>query len=243
MIRLDRAERPKELTVEMMRQLTEDFIASGKTKAVWKKPWITSTLLASSYGKCAFSEVKLNVEGKYMQVEHFHPKSKYPNEVVKWENLLPCLNVCNSKKGDFDTVRQPLVNPFEDDPKQYFYISNGRIYAKDALNRKATLSILKYDLNNNEQLRSVRYDIENKIKKILLEFDIHYEENPCFYADKLYRLLHDSGRKSEYSATKSTIILGNEHFKHLKQRLNEDGTWNETFKRAESELEFCSLPY
>ena len=44
-----------------------------------------------------------------MEVEHFHPKSLYPNEVISWENLLPICKRCNSSKGaDSEPVLRAL---------------------------------------------------------------------------------------------------------------------------------------
>lgn len=56
-------------------------------------------------------------------IDHFRPKSLFPHEVYRWENLFVCCNVCQEKKleqfeetllkpdaGDFDTFRYFALN-------------------------------------------------------------------------------------------------------------------------------------
>lgn len=196
MIKLTRPPRPEELTDEVKSALTAEYKANGTP--VWRKDWIVDALLSATHNKCAFSEMRLNEEGKYMQVEHFYPKSKYPDDVVEWTNLLPICNVCNSKKWNWDTRQKPLVNPMDDEPKDYFFIRNGRINARNKSDRKATDTIEQYDLNNPEQLRSVRCDIEKKIREDLADYLDHYSQDKNFWACKLLKLMVSSGRESDF---------------------------------------------
>ena len=41
----------------------------------------------------------------------------YPDEVVDWDNLLPSCKRCNTTKGTHDVVTEPIINPFDIDPK------------------------------------------------------------------------------------------------------------------------------
>ncbi len=111
MIKLTLPPRPTFLTDEKVEDLTSLF-KTDRNKRVWNIPALKSALLEMSYGKCAFSEVRLNVEGKYMQVEHFYPKSKYQEKVMECGNLLPCINVCNSRKKRYrsqeETTRKSI---------------------------------------------------------------------------------------------------------------------------------------
>lgn len=59
-------------------------------------------------------------------VDHFKPKSIYPDLVVKWENLLPSCPHCNKEKSSHDTGAEPIVNPSEDDPREFFYLKDYR---------------------------------------------------------------------------------------------------------------------
>ena len=241
MIKLTLPSRPAFLTDELTGLLTEKFKAD-KTARVWDRKDLKAALLSISHNKCAFSEVRLNEEGKYMQVEHFYPKSKYPEMVMEWGNLLPCLNICNSRKRDLDPNRHPLVNPFFDNPKDFFYIENGRICVLDPRNKKAINTLEAYDLNNPIQLRSPRLRSISKVKEILSMIEPVYKQNPLIAKNRLKALLQDCGRTSEYSAAKSTAVLEDENYKKLKELLTHRNEWDDDLSRLEEDLIFCSLP-
>ncbi len=73
-------------------------------------------LFKSSFFKCAFCECKPAVSGN-IEVEHFAPKSLYPDLTFDWDNLLPSCRKCNEAKQDFDTKIYPIINPAEVDPE------------------------------------------------------------------------------------------------------------------------------
>ena len=241
MIKLTLPPRPAFLTDEFVNLQTEKYKAD-KSARVWDIKSLKEVLLSSTHNKCAFSEVRLNEEGKYMQVEHFYPKSKYPEKVLEWGNLLPCLNVCNSRKGDLDPGKHPLVNPFYDNPKDFFYIENGRICALDSKNKKAVNTLEAYDLNNPGQLRIPRLRSINKVKEILLMIKDTFPQNILIGKNRLKAILRDCGKTYEYSAAKSTAVLEDNNYRIMKEILTERGEWDEDLRILEEDLIFCSLP-
>lgn len=90
---------------------------------------IKEALFASSSEKCAFCECKPSESG-HLEVEHFKPKSKYPNFTFDWLNFLPCCRKCNGNKLDHDTVSEPIINPYETDPDDAFAYSDIKITPK-----------------------------------------------------------------------------------------------------------------
>lgn len=80
---------------------------------------IKQSLKTSTHGKCAFCE-GIPDETGYAEVEHFYPKSLYTERTFEWENLLYCCKQCNNKKLNHDTYQFPIVNPYNDDPDDYF---------------------------------------------------------------------------------------------------------------------------
>ena len=104
MIKIQRVSAPSELNDETVSTLTTLYKSTGEN--VWNKPYIKKELLKMSHNKCCYCELKLGEEGKYMQVEHYHCKSLYPDEVVLWENLLPSCNRCNTNKSSHDTKKR-----------------------------------------------------------------------------------------------------------------------------------------
>lgn len=77
---------------------------------------IQNTLAKSSYDKCAFCECKPG-ESSNIEVEHFAPKSIYSDLTFEWDNLLPACQRCNQAKSDFDTIKNPIINPSKIDPE------------------------------------------------------------------------------------------------------------------------------
>jgi len=71
-----------------------------------------------THGKCVFCEGPLGAQA-YPQIEHYQPKAHYPNDVFRWENLLPICQVCNTSKGDTDHKGQ-LLHPELEDPEAFF---------------------------------------------------------------------------------------------------------------------------
>lgn len=80
---------------------------------------IQKELASSTYGKCAFCECH-PAEGGFIQVEHFRPKSIYPDLTFDWENFLPICGQCNTSKSDHDTGIDPILNPYDINPMGYF---------------------------------------------------------------------------------------------------------------------------
>ena len=124
MIQLQALARPIELTDERVQQLTEKYKTDNT--AVWQKDYIKKALLKMSFEKCCFCECRINEESKYLEVEHFHPKSLYPDEVLLWENLLPICKRCNVHKLNHDTKQDPIIHPVKDSPKKHLSIENYR---------------------------------------------------------------------------------------------------------------------
>jgi uncharacterized protein (TIGR02646 family) len=103
---------------------------------------IQDTLSRSSYGKCSFCECH-PAEGGYLQVEHFHPKSIYPDMTFDWKNLLPACGPCNTSKSSHDTAIEPLINPYEVDPAEYFDFEGISVIAKTGSNYDVSIRTIE----------------------------------------------------------------------------------------------------
>lgn len=158
MIQLQAVEKPAQLTDDVVKQLTEEFRQTGND--VWKKKYITEALLKMSFDKCCFCETKLQEESKYMEVEHFYPKSKYPERVVLWQNLLPICKRCNISKSDHDTEQEPIIHPVRDNPKHHLELKNYRFYGLTELG-KCTIDVVF--LNDKQRLVNERFKIGDSL--------------------------------------------------------------------------------
>ena len=115
MIQIERTPKPLKLTDAVQQELTSEF-KKDNSKAVWGKTYIRKALLDMSNSKCCYCECLVGKGTKEMHVDHFQPKSIYPDLVVQWENLLPSCSQCNKSKSDHDTVQEPIINPTKDNP-------------------------------------------------------------------------------------------------------------------------------
>lgn len=140
MIQLQLIEKPKELTAKKVSQFVATFKKSGSS--VYNKPYIKTALLKMSNNKCSYCECLVNKEG-YAPIEHFLPKSLYPNKVVTWGNLLSSCTRCNTNKGDFDTGKNPFIHPINDIPKEHLQFKVLRFFNK-TLKGKNTIKSLKH---------------------------------------------------------------------------------------------------
>jgi uncharacterized protein (TIGR02646 family) len=98
----------------------------------YKDSEITKTLFQSSHDKCAYCECN-PTEGGYIEVDHFKPKSLYPENIFDWDNLLPACARCNKAKSDHDTVKEEIVNPYKLDPEEIFYFDEELLQAKQGV--------------------------------------------------------------------------------------------------------------
>ena len=247
MVRITRLEKPVELTVTIQAQLTDKFKFDGSS--VWKQHYIERDLLKMSYEKCCYCECKLNEESKYLEVEHFYPKSIYKDQVVNWENLLPSCKRCNGKKSGLNPVTTPIINPSIDNPQLNIYLQGYRFYK---ITDKGHNTIEELDLNNRKRLVNKRYEIgceiAEQLEDILEKVKEYHSASTKINRKKnklvsnLTELMKEGHRDSQYSAVAATLMLNNDNFKEIKQIMCLEGLWNNELEHSERELYFCSLP-
>lgn len=243
MIKLELALRPDKLTPAFQSEKTQEFIDSGKTKSVWHIDWLKDAVFQMSFGKCCYSEIRLGEESKYMEIEHFHHKDGYPEEVMQWGNLLPACKKCNTTKGSHDTIAEPIVNPFIDHPKDFLYFKNYRYSPKNQIGR-TSIDVLA--LNDRDHFVTPRFKIGNEIVERLQDFvesieSVDSARRQKRYITRLKSLLAQGNRKEEYAALVSTTILLDDNFIEIERALKEKRLWDAEFEALKVELTFCAL--
>lgn len=236
MIKLTRPDKPSDLTTEVEKQLIKEY---KETKnSVWRKDYITDPLLKMSHNKCCYCETMLGEQAKPMQVDHYHCKDNYPDEVVKWENLLPSCSQCNSNKSTLDTYRTPIIDPSVDNPKDYLYLKYYMIKSKDnTLGSKGRLTVDQLELNHRERLVTPRIKIAYEMNYKLQ--DIHKKAIALNLRDdgKLYNktkiintlvdILKMAQPSAEYNAFMATIVLTDEDYIETRNILKNKGLWTD----------------
>lgn len=177
---------------------------------------VKTMVFDSSHNKCCFCESKLDETNGYPEIEHFEPKSLYPNKCFEWENLMPICRYCNGSKGNHDTISEPIVNPYEQNPEEFLEFVNLRIKTlnNNPIGEK-TIDIC--DLNRR-QLTQARAELflvlENKFKDILDEFSENLSGKKL---NKIKNFLFDieklANKESKYSAFIISYLNNSEEYK------------------------------
>lgn len=219
------ADKPQELTDEEVTRLTSLYKRTGQP--VWKKSYIIDALLKMTDHKCSYSEAKLQEGSSYMEVDHFYPKSKYPEEVVKWGNLLPACKVCNVKKGETDTKVIPMINPLRDDPKDYLRFVGAvcQVAAPKELKSKAMNSILFYNLNSQQFVtQRGRIILANeqelcRLKEEMDEGNLDEERSRKRWMARFSAILMSAQPTESYSMCIAQALMDNLDFCYIRQQL------------------------
>ena len=239
--------KPDELTDEIVAKKTEQFKANPKAE-VWKEEYIKKALKKMSHNKCCYCECKLGEESKYMTVDHYHPKCKFPEKVVEWKNLLPSCSRCNSKKGSHDTEAEPIINPRDDDPRKHLMLS-AFIYEDHSKKGYTTIELLSL---NDMNACLPRCDIFRTTTDSLR---IHYnnaqnlvENNnstiaPLPLRNGVKKLLEEAQPTSEYSAIVATTILEHPKWASLVAHMEKLGLWDDEMKDLHKGAINIALPW
>ena len=246
MIKLDRTPKPVELTTAVQVALTDEFKLTGKS--VWNVDYIKNGLLRFSNDKCCYCEANINEESKYLEVEHFHHKDVYEDEVMEWDNLLPSCKKCNGTKNNHDTILEPIIDPSKIDPKNHLKYWRYRIKGSDDFG-KLTVSVLK--LNDQDRLVKKRFEIGNAIQEKLEEINELTDDYISGVQTSTRRknrivngvkdLMKEGLPSAIYSATSATVILTDTEFETLKNKLTLLGLWDAELCQLEIDLNKTAL--
>lgn len=246
MIKLNLVPQPVALTPALVAQLTQEFIATDKT--VWKGNGIEAALLDMSDNKCCYCECRLGEESKYLEVEHFHHKNKYKQQVLLWSNLLPSCKRCNTTKGAHDVIAKPIINPTIHNPQDHLSFRAYRIRPKTPLGDK-TIEVI--NLNHRIKLVTPRFNIGDKlIDKLenLLELSIDYDNGKSHHtrrknkiSNTMETLLTEAIPSSEYAATTATVLLNDDSYQQTKAIFKKHHLWTQEFQDLENLAKSCAL--
>lgn len=231
MIKIDRTPAPPELTADVVDAKTKAFKANHDL-AVWKEPYIIKGLLEMSHSKCCYCECRLDEESKYMEVEHFHHKDTYEDEVVFWDNLLPSCKKCNDHKGDHDTVNEPIVDPSKQDPKDHLVFYCYQLRGKTDVG-EMTENVL--NLNDSKHHVLPRFRICNTLTSTLSDlFDTASsltaatpKGNKTRFRNRLIRFLQQCQPEEPYTAVKATTVSNDKKYNDIISLLKPLGMWEE----------------
>jgi len=101
-------------------QWANEYVANRRQNPKHKFSWrnddcyqaVRKRLSEMTKAHCAFCDGQIGVESRET-VEHFRPKSKFPELAYEWENLFPCCDMCQSKK--LELFEEGLLRPDHSD--------------------------------------------------------------------------------------------------------------------------------
>lgn len=245
MIKIQRISAPLELTLQVVADKTAQFKANPN-KAVWKEVYIESRLMQMSHGKCCYCECLLGKESNYMEVEHFHNKQDYPDEVVIWDNLLPSCRACNGSKGTHDTIESPIVNPAIDDPKDHLGFRDYRYKSKTDKGKETVVSL---HLNDSERRCMPRFrvctELNAKVESLLevlqnISGDTRTQDKNRM-KNSVRELLEACQCDREYTAIKATTMIHNNDYSVLISEMRSRGLWTQDLIQLDSRMRSYGL--
>ncbi|MDD2774619.1 MAG: TIGR02646 family protein [Gallionella sp.] len=126
----------KQQEIDTARARGENPDITSKWKSARQTQSMTSVLNAlqsmmGKRGRCMYC-----VDSHGCDIEHFRPKSPFPEWMFQWQNLLLCCTECGRLKGSkfplHDDQQPLLIDPCVEDPWDYldFEIETGRMSAR-----------------------------------------------------------------------------------------------------------------
>ncbi len=247
MIKLNRGERPEELTEEVCQELTKLY-SENRDKDVWNSPKIKKplkkALLEMSHGKCSYCECKIGIESKDVTIDHFLPKSVYMDKVIEWENLFPSCLRCNRQKNDCEEV---LLNPCENEPKEFLALCKKnpfRLKGIDAegIGKRTVTEIYLNDVDRVMIPRMREYEeIHQRLEEYLEDLQEYGYQNK--YRRRLSKLMEKCTEAELYSAVKASNLLVDDCYISIRKMIMDLGQWTDTMVQLENEIKRIALKF
>lgn len=245
MIKLDRGEKPAELTDKVCEELKKLY-AEDNDKDVWNSPKIKEPLkkaiLEMSHDKCSYCECKLGIESKDVTIDHFYPKSENPDKVVEWENLFPACLRCNRTKSKRE---EQIINPCNDEPKEYLGVRNINRYRLKGIDSegigKNTIDVI--GLNDVSRVITPRMVAWEILKERLVEIEEDLQDGGYKrkYKNRLRKIMENCLPDTAYAAVKATNLLNDESYNAIKNILIAESQWTDDMKDVEIGIEEIAL--
>jgi uncharacterized protein (TIGR02646 family) len=246
MIKLNRIPAPVYLTPQMVSDLVSKYKATEEN--VWSVAEIKTALLLMSNSKCAYCECKINVESKYMEVEHYRPKKEFPDLVVTWENLLPACKRCNGYKSYANPEVERFIDPSIDEPRTHIRIFNFLLEDKTP-EGKNTIDIIY--LNDYDKLVSERFQLSMALSKLIDNLFEILEESTLGQAQKARRRSSIKGKalnilraglpSEPYSSTLSSFVISSKRFSLIKAKMESFSMWEVEMEALFDQLKAIAL--
>ena len=150
---------PQELTA-LRESASEDWQPTFEDLQRIPKEAVHASLLAEQGYICCYCNMRISADSSH--IEHFKPRSKFPEAELEYENLLASCQLetqrreprrCGMKKRAW-FHRTLLISPLQEDCESRFrFAADGAIYPANDNDQAARETILRLGLDNDELVR------------------------------------------------------------------------------------------
>lgn len=170
---------------------TERYVAARRDNPAARFIWYSQkcyrdtrdALLVNTQYHCAFCDGFVGNEGR-QTLEHFRPKSQYPDLAFCWDNLFPCCDVCQSAKGEkyIDLLLKPDALDYHFDDYFICNFADGALSPAPEISAQARLraenTLELYQLNSPSRKVARRRELQ---KFLAVGDAMHIDEFPYRY--------------------------------------------------------------
>ncbi|MBR5033763.1 MAG: TIGR02646 family protein [Bacteroidales bacterium] len=176
-------------TRDLMSYVNSGLKVPDEVKNKYNQQEVRDALKCETNGKCMYCEGYIGAVS-YPHIEHFRPKVVYPDKTFEWANLGLGCQVCNSNKNDSFDENLPYINPYYENPDDFFIFLGTMVMQKPgcarAENMKNRLKLNRPELMEQRKtaIEKVTYLVErykaasNPSIKEMLKKNIEVEMGP-----------------------------------------------------------------
>lgn len=146
-------------TNDLMAYVNNGMAVPDHIRDRYKHSEIKAALTNETSGKCMYCEGFIGAVS-YAHIEHFRPKTLYPQKTFEWENLGLGCQICNTNKNDVFDENLPFINPYYENPDEFFIFLGTMIKQKPGCARGENM-INQLKLNRGELMEQRRAAIDN----------------------------------------------------------------------------------
>ena len=114
------------------------------------------------------------------QLDHYYPKNKYPYLALSLYNMVPSCSICNMAKSSLNTIKYPVLYPFEEPPKYDFKFE---MQLKKDANFVKVIQGISEDISIKLNVGDDASSVKNQVEK--LHLNELYNEHTDYVRDIL----------------------------------------------------------
>ena len=147
------------------------------------------------------------------QFDHYYPKSRYPYLALSLYNMIPSCSICNMAKSSLDTLKEPILYPFEEEMGREVKFEIKRKKNGNFVRMLQGISS-EFVINVNASSSKNRLEIQNQMEKMHL--NSLYNEHKDYVMDIIKsKYVNSSERVNELLMLFPTLFDSYEDVKSL----------------------------